>query len=142
MKCGKLLRYPNQAKDNNERYRRWYALNRLDQIEKAKKRQLLHREHINYLARTRYHGRYRDSKIAKIYGISKEEARKWLSISSCEICGSSDRRMVIDHQHGTTGKVRGRLCTQCNSGLGHFKDNPDTMIKAAQYLRDRLEKEA
>ncbi len=39
----------------------------------------------------------------------------------------------IDHDH-STGKVRGLLCSCCNTGIGMFKDNPDVLDRAAFYL--------
>jgi hypothetical protein len=42
--------------------------------------------------------------------------------------------LVIDHDH-TTGEVRGLLCPTCNAGLGHFKDSPELLLKAALYLQ-------
>ncbi|RUT24076.1 hypothetical protein C0V97_12350 [Asaia sp. W19] len=54
----------------------------------------------------------------------------------CAICGQSDfggLRLSIDHDH-QTGAVRGLLCSRCNVGLGHFSDNPEVLIKAADYL--------
>ena len=87
---------------------------------------------------------------------AKEEAAKRYNITvgaveelhikqkdCCAICGihSSDiphkqfthNPLVIDHCH-STGEVRGLLCPTCNSGLGHFKDNPEMLISAAQYI--------
>jgi hypothetical protein len=55
----------------------------------------------------------------------------------CAICGRkpSGKRPVlcIDHCH-KTGRIRGLLCMNCNSGLGYFHDNPERMQKAARYL--------
>ena len=49
----------------------------------------------------------------------------------CELkCG----RRATDHDH-TPGKFRGWLCRYCNWGLGHFKDDPALLIRAAHYLR-------
>lgn len=39
----------------------------------------------------------------------------------------------LDHKHGST-IVRGFLCLKCNTGLGLFRDNPDFLRLAANYL--------
>lgn len=119
-------------------FRQWYATNKERWKAHVKTRYLANRVAILAKARVRYHGRYRDSKLARIYGISKTEAQKWLSIRECEICGADNRRLTLDHDHAKPkGSIRGRLCINCNSGLGHFKDSPDTLEAAARYLRER-----
>ena len=55
-------------------------------------------------------------------------------IKECVICGSEEP-LVVDHDH-KTGKVRGMLCNHCNRGLGHFRDDPELMEFAAQYVRE------
>jgi hypothetical protein len=50
----------------------------------------------------------------------------------CPICGRADPEHV-DHSHDT-GKVRGILCFNCNGGLGQFRDSPDALRSAADYL--------
>lgn len=40
---------------------------------------------------------------------------------------------VIDHDH-VTGLVRGLLCTSCNMAVGQFKDDPESMRNAANYI--------
>lgn len=53
----------------------------------------------------------------------------------CSIClkANNNRRLVVDHCHAT-GKVRGLLCTPCNTGIGQLKDSPSLLRKAAEYL--------
>ena len=53
----------------------------------------------------------------------------------CAICGepAGAKRLSIDHDH-ETGSVRGLLCTLCNSGLGHFRDNEVLLRMAIDYL--------
>ena len=81
------------------------------------------------------------------YGISPEEYDAMLEEQNnkCKICLISfddktyifsDGRSPIhtDHCH-TTNKIRGLLCNFCNVGLGHFKDDPELLIKAANYLK-------
>lgn len=55
----------------------------------------------------------------------------------CAICKEYielwSKNTHIDHNH-ETGRVRGLLCLSCNTGLGHFKDNPNLLREAAAYL--------
>jgi hypothetical protein len=56
----------------------------------------------------------------------------------CKICGRPEtckgkNHLSIDHCH-TTGDVRGLLCNQCNRGIGWFRDNPQQLRAAAEYL--------
>jgi hypothetical protein len=52
---------------------------------------------------------------------------------NCEICGRKPMKLCIDHCH-TSGKIRGMLCTQCNSLLGMAKDSTTTLSNAIAYL--------
>lgn len=54
----------------------------------------------------------------------------------CLIC-KSDKRLCVDHCH-TSGKVRGILCSTCNSALGQFKDNIEHMKLAVDYLKNSI----
>lgn len=57
----------------------------------------------------------------------------------CAICRTPGRVNVgmgsfgLDHDH-ETGQIRGVLCAACNSGLGHFKDDPVRLQAAIEYL--------
>lgn len=74
------------------------------------------------------------------YGVSPEEYHQlWESQEGkCKICGKElpeGEYLSIDHDK-ETGEVRGLLCKQCNSGLGYFKDNPENLRKAAEYIEE------
>jgi hypothetical protein len=67
------------------------------------------------------------------------------SNGKCEICkkvltlhGKSKKNTkntaCIDHCHAT-GKVRGVLCFNCNSAIGHFSDDTKTIEIALDYLK-------
>ena len=76
----------------------------------------------------------------KKYGITSLEFEA-MSIArdhKCDICGKTKAgvridKLCVDHCHAT-GKVRGLLCELCNRALGQFKDNPEALRKAADYV--------
>jgi len=55
-------------------------------------------------------------------------------IASYDINGKI-KRLYVDHSH-STGKVRGLLCNNCNTAIGHLRDSPELLRKAAQYLEN------
>ena len=72
------------------------------------------------------------------YGISLEKFEEMLSLqnNACAICSktiSEPGDSYVDHCHNT-GKIRKILCINCNSGLGQFKDSPEILKKAYEYL--------
>lgn len=75
------------------------------------------------------------------YGLSKSDFEKMLSDQNgeCAICQVSfcdsthATRACIDHCHDTN-RVRGLLCSRCNSGIGHLKDDLRLLRSAADYL--------
>jgi len=73
------------------------------------------------------------------YGLSSEGYYALLNKFNyrCGIC-LSKHNLEVDHCH-TTGKVRGILCGICNRGLGLFKDNPEYLTQACNYLKDSNE---
>jgi hypothetical protein len=53
-------------------------------------------------------------------------------LDKCEICGKPTN-LVWDHCH-KTNLFRGTLCSDCNFGLGNFKDNETYLTNAIMYL--------
>ncbi len=70
-----------------------------------------------------------------IYPLAPVAQRKLRSYQDgkCAICLEPRERLMVDHDHGN-GFVRGLLCVNCNSGLGHFKDSTDRLTRAIHYL--------
>lgn len=56
--------------------------------------------------------------------------------ATCAICGKITEKLCIDHNHEKQGEdsLRGLLCKSCNYGIGCFKDNPEFLGNAKQYL--------
>lgn len=78
---------------------------------------------------------------AKKFGLTAEQFDALVEIrgNTCWICNAPESRrgrysMCIDHDH-TTGRVRGLLCFDCNEALGRFKDDPQLIAKAIEYLK-------
>ena len=91
---------------------------------------------------------YRDKqenwRLNHFYGIDKDEYNRMLEEQggTCMICNKAgdirkkDSRpiaLAVDHNH-ETGKIRGLLCLNCNSGIGKLGDSTDILRKAIEYL--------
>jgi hypothetical protein len=58
----------------------------------------------------------------------------------CAICEKpcfTGKRLAVDHDHGT-GLVRGLLCAHCNRAIGLFRDDPQMLRRAVDYLEGRM----
>lgn len=81
----------------------------------------------------------RNKNLLVNYGITEDVYQDMLKNQkySCAICGVNQEsltyKLYVDHCH-TTKKVRGLLCKHCNSAIGLFKDDKDTMINAINYI--------
>jgi hypothetical protein len=140
--CKRLLRDRVKESERGVGYRQQNA----DKRREAKRRYLSNPENLEKsraYAREYYKSnphRHRVRVLAK-YGLDEEgyDALLQQQRGGCAICGVKDNgrnaNFVIDHDH-ITGRVRALLCTQCNAGLGNYRDNPDLMLRAAQYLKN------
>lgn len=84
----------------------------------------------------KYSRKYR---LRKKYNLSlKDWDRMYIKQNGrCYICAIHQdelgRLLVVDHHH-PTGRVRKLLCPQCNAGLGIFKESPELLRSAADYI--------
>ena len=76
------------------------------------------------------------SKVRKYFGLDNNEIKNILEEQNykCPICEKFlEDDVNVDHCH-IYNEVREILCSNCNLGLGHFKDNPVALRKAADYI--------
>lgn len=81
--------------------------------------------------------------VSRKFGLDQSEYAKLFEDQKgvCAICENPEtakrngvvRALAVDHCHDT-GKVRGLLCSNCNTALGKFKDNTKVLAKAIKYL--------
>lgn len=77
--------------------------------------------------------------LKSAYGITNKDYLELLDKQdgNCAICKRNQlefkKRLFVDHCH-TTGKIRGLLCSYCNSVLGYAKDNSAVLKEAINYL--------
>ena len=72
--------------------------------------------------------------LRRKYGITPAERDEMIAspMGLCAICPEAPA-VHVDHCH-KTGRVRGVLCFNCNSGLGLLRDDPAAAYRAADYL--------
>lgn len=73
------------------------------------------------------------------YGLTEEQFNSMLISQGCrcKLCREllSQRNTRVDHNH-INGKIRGILCSKCNSGLGQFNDDIRCLTSAIKYLEE------
>lgn len=83
---------------------------------------------------------HRKSNLKRLYGITPEAYDKLLEEQQgkCAICdrhvSEFQKPFVVDHDHKTMA-VRALLCPACNTAIGLFGDDPQTLRRAATYLK-------
>ncbi len=115
--------------DNYDRERAkrkaWYEANKLRVCEQLKEEYKANPE------------KYKWQRLKQKYGVTQEqyEGLRKMQRNKCGICRTSfdETEPHLDHCHDT-GKVRGLLCANCNTGIGLFKHNAKRMEKAIAYV--------
>lgn len=137
-RLAKRKHYATHIEAERERARRWRAANRerIRQYEKSR------RERDPTQARAAAKRWYEKTKAARRavlrsrwHGLTGEQVAARLAAQGgvCAICRNTARRWAGDHDH-YTGRFRAVLCSPCNVGIGHLKDNPARLRAAADYL--------
>lgn len=88
------------------------------------------------LARAEYARWYRR---LKKYGVTKDQYESMMVAQDgkCAICEDEQwLDLRVDHCHDSK-RVRGLLCSTCNTGLGLFRDDPQALRNAAGYIETR-----
>ena len=81
--------------------------------------------------------RERKYALKKLYGLTPEQFDELMEAQQgrCALCKEPfDKTPHVDHDHAT-GKVRGLLHTNCNTALGSFRDSPEILRLAIEYLQ-------
>lgn len=76
--------------------------------------------------------------VQKTYGLGPGDYERLYAAqggycAGCRRARGVVRKLAVDHHHGT-GEVRGLLCGVCNQLVGHFRDDPSTFLRLAEYL--------
>lgn len=85
----------------------------------------------------------REFELQKKYGLTPEQYEDLLNRQNgcCAICKQKPKTYIcVDHCH-TSKRVRGLLCSTCNTALGLLNDNLELLENAIQYLRLATEKQ-
>ncbi len=126
------LKHGKQNPNRSAIRKRWVNKNRERAVNATRLWQKKHPENLK-LAQRKHDLKHK-------YGITLKQHEALLMKQSlcCGICQKDklDFKMsfAVDHCH-TTGKVRGLLCSKCNTALGLFNDDIKIMKRAIQYLK-------
>jgi len=97
---------------------------------------------IMYMGEEKNVAKKRECKLIAKYGITIEDYDTLFDKQKgcCAICGKHNdlfkRGLHVDHCHKTK-VVRGLLCVNCNTALGHTKDDVEILKGMIKYLEDK-----
>jgi hypothetical protein len=113
-------------------YRRWWRLNNPGA-------EWVRGNHLNKVAWGAKTDEQRRDVILGRYGLTQASYLAMLEAQNgvCAVCSAppkAGRSLHVDHCH-SSGKVRGLLCPNCNSALGHAKDDQERLRLLGEYLK-------
>ena len=84
--------------------------------------------------RLKHPDKIRERRLKGRYGITLDEYNEISNKQDfkCAICDEK-KKLFVDHNH-KSNEIRKLLCCECNLGLGAFKDNPQNLKRAMEYL--------
>lgn len=128
-------------KEELKQYQRAYQLKNKERIQAQKKvyhlknQEKFNRKCREWWSRNKIHTWL--SGLNRRYGITKEEVYDLIvkQDGRCAVCKKELMRSTakLDHNH-KSGKVRGFLCSQCNVGIGMFKEKIAVISQVKYYL--------
>lgn len=87
----------------------------------------------------------RNYRLNYAFGISADDYLQMAEDQDyrCAVCRQPEtamragkvKRLAVDHDHDTD-KVRGLLCTRCNTAIGLLRDDPALVFGVARYLTE------
>lgn len=77
--------------------------------------------------------------LKRHYGLTLEDYEAMMAEQGrkCAACRKPYPNLHVDHCH-TTNRIRGLLCSKCNTALGLFCEDVALMQRAADYLEGKL----
>jgi hypothetical protein len=137
--------YYQKNKEKRKLYARIYRKNHPDiSKNRHKNPEYVRKCAVRYKAWGGKNPNYERLKVLKGHGLSLEDYKELYNLQDgkCAICHVDFSLLKnsppIDHDH-TTGKVRGLLCSNCNTALGLMKDDMGRLQEAIDYLAERQE---
>lgn len=126
------IKNPNKVKESQ---RKSNAKNKEKRIESSRQWKIKNKLRVSI--------RQKNYNLIRLYGLSLEKYELMFEHQSglCLLCGLPNKgspKLVVDHCH-KTGKVRGLLCTKCNTGIGFFDEDIPKLEKAISYLKKHVD---
>lgn len=149
-----LAQEPEAKRKQSQRIKKWKTENSVKVTAYHKQWREENAEHVSnygkkymadYVEKPEVQSKTRERSLWKNYRMTPTEFNDLWELQSgkCAICnvdllprGRKNHSVAIDHNH-SNGLVRGLLCHACNRAIGLFKDNPDILQSAAEYLNER-----
>lgn len=139
------LEYVRRSQDKTRRYQRKYAEQNKEKLTAYKKRQWLlwknKPEAEKKVLRAKKAAYVMSRHYKTTYGITQCDWDAMYAAQGgvCAICKvpgrtGKSKKLSVDHCHAT-GRVRGLLCSICNSAIGSLGETPEQWEVVMQYLR-------